>query len=1156
MKKQFILCLTLLLIAVFAGNSTISAQSTSEVSGFSVAPIIPVAKDGKTEWKYTTDSPASTWMNSDFDDSSWQTGQGSFTNSGTYKGTTWNTSDIWLRKSFTLEGYTEQIVDSLFLMVCHDYDCQIYINGVLAVDNGGYVSGYKNFAISDDAKNALSFDGNNLIAVHCYNDGAPQTIDVGLYRHTFTTFKTFMSTADVAPTTWKYATEAPDSLTWMTSSFDDSAWSEGAGGFGKTRTTHPINTQWTTNDIWLRKKVNFEGVTKSDLKTLSLKVIRDGVCQIYFNGVLAASLEKNGIKTEDVVVSQEALDAISSEGETTIAVHCYRTNSLKYFDATLSCQISGKMGKIEWQMQKAPLMSVFADDVDVNNVWSEYPRPQMARKEWQSLNGIWDFQPLFADRDGKPEDAYSMEILVPFPVESALSGIMKSYDRFAYRRYFTVPEEWEGKNLLIHFEAVDYECELFINGQSVGTHEGGYDPFSFDVTKYLTDEGEQMLELKVYDPTDKGGQPRGKQTLSPGGIMYTSTSGIWQSVWMEPVEDIRIERYTVVPNVDESTVAVNVKVEGDSEAEVLLTVKDGDAVVSTVATVQGKETTVPVPDAKLWSPDSPFLYDIDIEVICDGDTLDRVKGYFGMRKISLGKDDGYTRIYLNNKPIFNIGPLDQGFWPDGIYTAPTDAAMLYDIQATKQMGFNMIRKHIKIEPRRWYYHCDRLGMLVWQDMPSGNSYGGVGLDQPQFKKEMTMMIEELYNSPSIIMWIIFNESQGRHNVEGLVKYVKSLDSSRLVNQDSQYGVHSTYVGDVWDIHQYPNPACVICPNKELATVCGEYGGLKYKESGHVWGSGDWGYATMGSRKELIDTYEKYISDLVRFRDCFGMCGGVYTQITDVEIEINGLITYDRAIVKVDFEKMAEINNRLVKGFLKKDTIIATAAEGGEKWKMTTSTPADNWYATDFDDSSWSEKKSGFGKAGTPNSKIGSQWTTSDIWIRKNFRLDGMDRELADSLVMLLNHDEDCEIYINGVKLASFEGYKNGYILVDFTAAVKNVLKYDEENVIAVHCHQTTGGQYIDVGIYLLSQDGLATSVKNVVADGTPKVRIDKEAKKVAIAGGGFGENTRMDIISAAGSVLSSAVIGNAAADLSALPAGMYMFRFIDGTKRYTCKILL
>ena len=1154
MKKHLFLCIAMLFVAVCA--NTFPASGQDEITSFTTTPIIPTAKDGQAQWKYTTTSPSSTWKSKNFDDSSWSTGNSSFSNSPTYNTTAWRTSDIWLRKEFTLEGYSAHVVDSLILSVCHDEDCEIYINNVLAAECGGYVTEYKNVAITDAARNSIAVGEKNVIAVHCYNGGGAQMVDVGLYRHTVSTTKTMMTTADVEPTAWKYVTEAPDSLTWTAPSFDDSAWSEGKAGFGKTRSTHPINTQWTTNDLWLRKNVSFAGMKRSDLNTIALKVIRDGVCQIYFNGVLAASLEKNGIKTENVTISKEALDAISFDGETTIAVHCYRTNSLKYFDAALTCQMSGQLKKIEWQMKEGPMKSAFTDDIDVNNVLGEYPRPQMERKQWQSLNGIWDFQPLFANRSGKPEDAYSMEILVPFPVESAISGIMKDYSRFAYRRFFTVPEEWAGKNLLLHFEAVDHECEVFVNGSSVGTHKGGYDPFKFDVTKYLTGEGEQELVVKVYDPTDLGGQPRGKQTLSPGGIMYTSTSGIWQSVWMEPVEDIHIDKYTVVPNVDEGNVAVNVTVKGDSDAQVLLEVKDGDAVVSSVTAVQGKKTVVPVPDAKLWSPDSPFLYDLNISVICDGDTLDRVKGYFGMRKISLAKDGGFTRMFLNNEPVFHIGPLDQGFWPDGIYTAPTDAALLYDIQATKQMGFNMIRKHIKIEPRRWYYHCDRLGMLVWQDMPSGNSYGGVGLDQTQFKKEMTAMIQNLYNSPSIIMWIIFNESQGRHDVETLVRYVKSLDSSRLVNQDSQYGVHSTYVGDVWDIHHYPNPACVVCPNKSLVNVCGEYGGLKYKENGHTWGTGDWGYATMNSRKELMDTYEQYVSELIKYRDCFGLGGAVYTQITDVEIEINGLITYDRIVQKVDFERMAQINNRLTQGTLKKDTIIAIATEGGEMWKMTTTAPAEGWNTTSFDDSKWSTKKSGFGTVGTPNSKIGTTWNTSDIWIRKTFRLDGANRALADSLVMLINHDEDCEIYINGRLMASFEGHDNNYSVVDFTAAVKNELVYDADNLIAIHCHQTTGGQYIDAGIYLLSQDGLTTSISQVVADGTPEVNVDTVAKKVTVSGNGFGENTRMEVISSAGSVLSSAVIGNAPADLSSLPAGMYMLRFTDGAKRYTCKVLL
>lgn len=1163
MKKLFVSCVALLLTAVCMATS-LSCSSGNEPRGgegltidkvdFTTTPVIPNAKDGKEQWKYVTSKPASTWNNIDFDDSAWKTGYGAFGTSSSHN-TSWTTTDIWLRKDFTLEGYSAQVVDSLLMNVSHDEDCEIYINGKLAAQLGSWED-YVDVTISDEAKASIVPGEKNVIAVHCYNGGGAGGIDVGIYKNALTSSVTFFNLAKKAPATWKYAIEAPDSLQWMKPTFDDSAWSEGQAGFGLKRTTYGVNTEWTTNDLWLRKNVSFKGLNKDDLKNLKLEVIHDAVCEFYFNGVLAAKLEKTGIKTESPEISAEALDAISLDSTTTIAIHCYRKHSMRHFDASLTCDVYRIIAPMKWEMKEGPLTSKFTKDIDIDNVLAEYPRPQMVRSEWQNLNGIWELQPLFSSKEGMPEDVYTMQILVPFPIESSISGIMKHYDRFAYRRTFTVPKDWEGRNLLLHFEAVDWQCEVFVNGQSVGTHSGGYDPFAFDVTNYLVEGDEQELVVKVYDPTNMGGQPRGKQTLSPGGIMYTSTSGIWQSVWMEPVENIYIEKYTVVPDVDNSSVAVTVTAKGSQEGNAIIAVKDGDKVVATAEATINEKVTIPVPDAKLWSPDSPFLYDIDITLKANGETQDAVKGYFGMRKISLGKNDGYTRMFLNNEPLFHIGPLDQGFWPDGIYTAPTDEALLYDIQATKQMGFNMIRKHIKVEPRRWYYHCDRVGLLVWQDMPSGASYGGVAIDKTQFKKEYTAMIENLYNSPCIIMWIIFNESQGRHDVESLVNYTKQLDPSRLANQDSQYGTHSTFVGDVWDVHHYPNPAFVPCGNKNMANVCGEYGGLKYKEDGHIWGAGDWGYATMSSRKELIDTYEKYVFDLVKFRDCFGLGGAVYTQTTDVEIEINGLITYDRAVEKVDFEKMKEINNRVTKSMLKKDTIIATAMEGGEMWKMTTTQPATDWYTADFDDSSWKEKKSGFGTSGTPNAVVRTTWSSSDIWIRKKFRLDGMNRQQADSLVMLMTHDEDCEIYINGIKMAEFTGHDNNYSLVDFTAAVKNALVYNADNTVAVHCKQTTGGQFIDLGIYLLSQNGMTTSISDIVAEQEPTVSINRKTKEVSIVGGGFGDTTRLEVLNASGMAVKKMATGTATASLATLPQGMYVLRFIDGNKQHTCKVTL
>ena len=1164
--KKFIMSCAALLLAVVCMASSISCSAggkdahesyTVERQEFTYLPIVPTSKDGKAEWKYVFTDPGSGWYNKSFNDAAWKVGESSF-GTRTKDNTAWTTTDIWLRKEFTLSGYAAGVVDSLALYVSHDEDCQIYINGVVAAELGGYAD-YKYVSIADKAKSSIKVGEKNVIAVHCYNGGAPGNIDVGIYKHTFVTSISFFKAADVEPAMWKYVTEAPASEEWMSPAYDDAAWSEGEAGFGKSRPN--VNTTWSTSDIWLRKKVEISGLALEDLKALRFNLECDGDFEVYFNGVAASSYELTGslIKEGYAVIPTEVLQAVAESNELTIAVHANRARAQKFFDASLTADLNKILSPKAWEMKKGSLTSVFAEDIDVNNVWGEYPRPQMVRKEWQSLNGIWEMQPLFRKTAGVPaSDAYSMEILVPFPVESPISGVMQHYDRFAYRRTFTVPADWKGRNLMLNFEAVDWECEVYVNGQRAGMHQGGYDNFAIDVTKYLVDGDEQELVVKVYDPTDMGGQPRGKQTLSPGGIMYTSTSGIWQSVWMEPVKSLHIEKYTVVPNIDNSTVNVKVMTAGGRSAKAVITVKDGKKVVSTIEADANREVTIAVPNAKWWSPESPFLYDLDIKLVSGNETVDAVSGYFGMRKISLAKDGTHTRMFLNNEPIFHIGPLDQGFWPDGIYTAPTDEALLYDIQVTKQMGFNMIRKHIKVEPRRWYYHCDRLGMLVWQDMPSGASYGGVGIDKSQFKKELTAMVENLYNAPSIIMWIIFNESQGRHDVDALVSHVRGLDDSRLINLDSQYGTHSTYIGDVWDVHHYPNPAFISCPNKDIANVCGEYGGLKYKENGHIWGSGDWGYATMNSREELLDTYGAYVDELVRFRDFFGMGGAVYTQITDVEIEINGLVTYDRAVVKVDVEKMAEYNSRLVDAYNRYTTnvIIANAMEGGEMWKMTTTKPADDWYKAGFDDSSWQESKSGFGTSNTPNAVVGTVWDSEDIWIRKKFRLDGMNRQMADSLIMLMTHDEDCEIYINDKLLASYTGYDNNYSVVEFTKAVKDALLYDADNTIAVHCHQTYGGQFIDLGIYLVKKNAPVASIDDVVADGTPRVTVDRANKLVTIVGGGFGQDTHVDVVNAAGARVKSTKTGHNSVALTALPAGVYVLRFADGDKIHTCEVVL
>ena len=474
---------------------------------------------------------------------------------------------------------------------------------------------------------------------------------------------------------------------------------------------------------------------------------------------------------------------------------------------------------LAWSPKQAPLMTRWAKDVDPEKTLPDYPRPQMVRADWLNLNGVWEYKPG-AEGDALPASGEKLggEILVPFPVESALSGVMEHHDRLWYRRQFTVPKEWNGKRTLLHFGAVDFESEVFVNGKSVGVHKGGYLPFSYDVTPFLNGDGPQELVVRVFDPTDDAGEPRGKQTLHPGGIMYTPTTGIWQTVWLEPVAQTAIDSLKIVPDVDGGVLKLTANTSGmdtsGSGEQLFVTVKDGNTVVSKAQGWPGKPITIPVPNAKLWMPESPFLYNLEIGLgIGTNHLKDEVKSYFGMRKIEIGDDHGVKKMLLNGKFVFEFGPLDQGFWPDGIYTAPTEAAMKNDIEMMKAYGFNMVRKHIKVEPARWYYWCDRLGLLVWQDMPSADSYIDTKkytvppLDKTEFDSELAQMVQALGNVPSIIMWDLFNEHQGQHDTPQLVEAIKTLDPSRLVNEAS--GDRHTGHGDVCDDHHYPPPVCPV-----------------------------------------------------------------------------------------------------------------------------------------------------------------------------------------------------------------------------------------------------------------------------------------------------------------------------------------------------------
>jgi len=568
-----------------------------------------------------------------------------------------------------------------------------------------------------------------------------------------------------------------------------------------------------------------------------------------------------------------------------------------------------------WQPAAGPLKTRWAKDVSPENAHPEYPRPQMVRPDWLNLNGLWDLAITSKDATSA---TFQTQILVPFPVESALSGVMRPIsenDRIWYRRSFEVPGQWRGRRLLLHYGAVDFEATVWVNGTKIGEHRGGYDAFSFDITDALRQSGANELIVTAWDPTDAGTQPRGKQVRKPHGIWYTSTSGIWQTVWLEPVNAACITALTITPDVDSSAVTVRpITTRTLGVCMVEVEIRDGRKAVYTASVNAGGQITMPVKNARCWSPEDPHLYNLVVSLKLGGRTIDKVESYFGMRKISLGKDGkGFTRLMLNNKPYFQLGPLDQGFWPDGLYTAPTDAALRYDIEMTRKLGFNLARKHVKIEPDRWYYWCDKLGLLVWQDMPSGDKY--IGSKAPditrtpesarEFEQELKALVQGRGNHPCIVMWVPYNEGWGQWDTARVVEMIKKLDPTRLVDNTS--GWSDRGVGDVHDVHQYPGPGAPE-PEANRASVLGEFGGLGLPVPGHTWQTEkNWGYRSFTNAEALTTAYLDLVAKLFPLIEAKGLSAAVYTQTTDVEVEVNGLMTYDRALVKMNLDKVAAAN---------------------------------------------------------------------------------------------------------------------------------------------------------------------------------------------------------------------------------------------------------
>ncbi|MFE9940516.1 PA14 domain-containing protein [Streptomyces hirsutus] len=557
------------------------------------------------------------------------------------------------------------------------------------------------------------------------------------------------------------------------------------------------------------------------------------------------------------------------------------------------------------------LTTRWTEKVGPDNALPEYPRPQLTRDQWRNLNGQWQF--AAAEEGERPPVGKTLKerILVPYPVESQLSGIQRHEDRMWYRRTFTVPRDWSigsGKRLRLNFGAVDWRSEVYVNGTKVAAHEGGYDKFGADVTDALKPGRAQELIVGVYDPTDAAdgeNPPLGKQRLDPSGIWYTPSSGIWQTVWMEPVARDHVDSLKLVPDVPGERLTVEAKGVRDG-VPVRATAYDGRRKVATVTGRTGEPLDLRIANPRLWSPDDPFLYRLEVTV-----GTDRVGSYFGMRSIAVEEIDGVPRTVLNGEPVFLMATLDQGFWPDGLHTAPTDEALAYDLRVHKQLGFNSVRKHIKVEPDRWFYWADRLGLMVWQDMPSMRA--GVNPDassRARYERELKQMIDEHVSSPSIVMWVTFNEGWGQYDVGRIAEQAKAWDPSRLVNNQSGLNLGADgNAGDIMDEHGYPSPALPPSPDGRRALVTGEYGGLGLAVPGHAW-------AVQQSYVDVDpETYtEDYLTKLdeVRALVCRGSNGAVYTQISDVEGELNGLLTYDRRVLKPDVARVKAAHDALIR----------------------------------------------------------------------------------------------------------------------------------------------------------------------------------------------------------------------------------------------------
>ena len=733
--------------------------------------------------------------------------------------------------------------------------------------------------------------------------------------------------------------------------------------------------------------------------------------------------------------------------------------------------LAAAVAQQSWAAVRGRLSTKWATEVDPANAWREYPRPTLRRSSWQCLNGLWDYAILPKDWP-RPTKADG-RILVPFPLESALSGVARalgSDQRLWYRRKFELAKP-QMDRVLLHLEAVDWECEVFVDGVRLGDHRGGYDRCSFDATDALGPGTEHVLLVAVCDPTDAGAQPRGKQVQKPGGIWYTQSSGIWQTVWYEVVPPARLSAVRVTADLAAPALVLAAEVASASAGDRLRVRCDLAAVDAALAAVvvEGAANVplvLPLPKdqpALLWAPGHPTLLPLHVELLRDGVAIDAVDSYGALRSCTLGKDArGFTRLLLNDQPVFQFGPLDQGFWPDGLYTPPSFAAMCSDLDLIQAMGCNLVRKHVKVEPELFYAECDRRGLLVWQDMPSGDTQK----DPASFERELRALLAGRGMHPSIVMWVVFNEGWGQHDTQRYVALVQQLDPRRWVSNAS--GWTDATCGSVIDLHVYPGPGML--PAEPLrASVLGEFGGLGLPVSGHTWEAKDnWGYVSFADTGALTKAYCERLAEL-RPLIARGLSAAVYTQTTDVEVEVNGWCTYDRAITKIAVAEAAAAAKTLFEPPGEFLAVVACAEQGPVAWRFTTTAPAAGWELPAFDDAAWANGVGGFGTESTPGARVGTVWNTREIWLRRTVDLPALPPGV---LHWVVHHDEDLVVFLDGRKVLERKGYTSSYVAQRVDAAVLPMLT-PGKHVLAVQCRQTGGGQYCDLGLSIERVDSSA-----------------------------------------------------------------------------------